>query len=223
MRIIMPILMASLCIVMFSSLGVYADNSSIPDWVKNTAKWWADDQIGESDYISSLQYLINQDIIKIPITEVVATNVNLEDKDRAMSIVVNFSDGIVSKPITLYTFHTFYHFSKNVGTTQLDFSEGLETTPAFTLQSLPSKDKTKLYELVNMYTTAVSKLPFTVTVEIMSGDGTLLQTWDYKSCNIEDYSVFVNNNKENYRFSDTDDAEIRELFVFGCSGFRLNT
>lgn len=38
----------------------------IPDWIKNNAKWWADNQIGDSDFILGIQYLINQGIMKIP-------------------------------------------------------------------------------------------------------------------------------------------------------------
>ncbi|MDC8437928.1 MAG: peptidase, partial [Candidatus Nitrosotenuis sp.] len=36
--------------------------------IKNNAKWWADGTIGDTDFISGIQYLINQKIIKIPPT-----------------------------------------------------------------------------------------------------------------------------------------------------------
>ena len=38
---------------------------NIPDWIKNNAGWWANDQIADSDFISGIQYLINQGIMKI--------------------------------------------------------------------------------------------------------------------------------------------------------------
>ena len=41
---------------------------SIPSWIKNNAGWWADDQIGDSDFVSGIQFLINQGIMKIPAT-----------------------------------------------------------------------------------------------------------------------------------------------------------
>ena len=41
--------------------------SKIPEWVRKTAKWWSLTQISDKDYSSGLQYLINQDIIRIPI------------------------------------------------------------------------------------------------------------------------------------------------------------
>jgi hypothetical protein len=40
----------------------------IPNWVKNNAEWWASEQIGDQAFISSIKYLIEQDIIKIPET-----------------------------------------------------------------------------------------------------------------------------------------------------------
>ena len=38
----------------------------IPEWVKKTAKWWSANQISDRDYLWSLQYLIENDIIIIP-------------------------------------------------------------------------------------------------------------------------------------------------------------
>ena len=37
----------------------------VPVWVKNTAGWWADDKISDSEFITSIQFLIKNNIIKI--------------------------------------------------------------------------------------------------------------------------------------------------------------
>ena len=37
----------------------------VPDWVKNSAGWWADNKITDTEFISSLQFLIKNSIIKI--------------------------------------------------------------------------------------------------------------------------------------------------------------
>ena len=37
----------------------------LPPWIKNNAKWWADETIGDSEFISSVQYLIEKQIIKV--------------------------------------------------------------------------------------------------------------------------------------------------------------
>jgi hypothetical protein len=41
----------------------------IPIWVKNNAGWWADDLIGDSDFVSGIQYLITEEIMTIPTTQ----------------------------------------------------------------------------------------------------------------------------------------------------------
>jgi len=45
-----------------------SDNINIPKWVKNNAGWWADDQIDDSAFVTSLQWLINNDVMEIPDT-----------------------------------------------------------------------------------------------------------------------------------------------------------
>lgn len=37
----------------------------IPDWIKNNAKWWHYDEITDDDFLKGIEYLINQNIIKI--------------------------------------------------------------------------------------------------------------------------------------------------------------
>ncbi len=43
--------------------------TGIPSWVKNAAKWWSEGQIGDSDFIKAMQYLIQQKIIQVPPTQ----------------------------------------------------------------------------------------------------------------------------------------------------------
>jgi len=38
---------------------------TIPSWVKNNAKWWADGLIGDSDFVSGIQYLIKEGMISV--------------------------------------------------------------------------------------------------------------------------------------------------------------
>ena len=46
----------------------YSDTIEIPSWIKSNAKWWADGQINDSDFVQGIQYLIKQGIIIIPKT-----------------------------------------------------------------------------------------------------------------------------------------------------------
>jgi hypothetical protein len=42
---------------------------SIPQWVRNNAKWWHDGTIGDGDFEKGIQYMIQQGIMKIPATQ----------------------------------------------------------------------------------------------------------------------------------------------------------
>lgn len=41
------------------------ENYLIPSWVKNNAKFWSEGQIGDSDFIKGIQYLIDQKILVV--------------------------------------------------------------------------------------------------------------------------------------------------------------
>jgi hypothetical protein len=41
---------------------------SVPDWVKNNAKWWSIDAIPDSEFVDGLEELIDKGVIKIPST-----------------------------------------------------------------------------------------------------------------------------------------------------------
>jgi len=39
------------------------DKEAVPDWIKNNAKWWANEQIDEDEFVNSLKFLIQEGII----------------------------------------------------------------------------------------------------------------------------------------------------------------
>lgn len=43
--------------------------TQIPDWIRKNAEWWAQDAIGDSDFVSGIQYLIKEGIMTIPETK----------------------------------------------------------------------------------------------------------------------------------------------------------
>ena len=51
----------------------------IPDWIRNNAGWWASKQIDDRSFIEGLQYLIKNNIIKIPQT--------VQDSDSDLIII----------------------------------------------------------------------------------------------------------------------------------------
>jgi len=47
-------------------VGVFSfliDMERVPEWVKNNAKWWSEGSIGDSDFVSGIQYLIKEKIM----------------------------------------------------------------------------------------------------------------------------------------------------------------
>ena len=46
--------------------SVYAQDQ-VPDWVKNTAGWWADDTISDIEFINGIQFLVEESIIQVDI------------------------------------------------------------------------------------------------------------------------------------------------------------
>ena len=44
------------------------EKTAIPDWIRNNAEWWAQGLIGDSDFVSGIQYLIKEGIMQIPET-----------------------------------------------------------------------------------------------------------------------------------------------------------
>ena len=49
------------------SAEVIRGESTVPDWVKNTAGWWASEQIPDSAFLQGIQYLIKEGIMIVEI------------------------------------------------------------------------------------------------------------------------------------------------------------
>ena len=47
------------------SVSASADDSSIPEWVKNNALWWAEGKISGQEYLNSVKFLIEKEIIVV--------------------------------------------------------------------------------------------------------------------------------------------------------------
>jgi len=60
---------------------IFPQESSIPEWIKNNAGWWAEGQIDDSAFIQGIQFLVGQGIISLqsntPHTE--EPNINPEE------------------------------------------------------------------------------------------------------------------------------------------------
>ena len=60
------------------------EEKTIPYWIKNNAGWWSDNKIGDNDFISGIEYLINNRIIKLS-----SQNINENSSDAIPSWIKN--------------------------------------------------------------------------------------------------------------------------------------
>ena len=61
---------------LFSNASAQEQSNSIPSWVRNAAKWWSEGQTGDSDFLSAIQYLIDQNVLHISKKSSLSTNQN---------------------------------------------------------------------------------------------------------------------------------------------------
>jgi len=57
---------------------IHPSYKSVPDWVKNNAKWWSEDLIGDIDFINGIEYLLKKQIISVD-NKKVRSKVPIED------------------------------------------------------------------------------------------------------------------------------------------------
>jgi len=65
-KLIDEIINSNLEIVPISQINLDSVSLEIPDWIKNNAGWWAEDQITDSDFTSGIEFMIKEKIIRIP-------------------------------------------------------------------------------------------------------------------------------------------------------------
>ena len=214
------------------SFEASAQQIVIPQWIRSNAKWWSEGNITDTEYVKGLQYLITQGIIQIPnqipnpipTTTVTATNSNLSPNTMAQSFVVHFK--------TTANIMTFNTFSKIGMFGQTEVGPGTPSTdssgpPQFYLESIPTTDKQSYYnfinQLINIATTNSDYPLFDVSIDILAGDGSTIETVHYTQCKISSYYPYVNDFKDTYRFSGQDTSEIRDVSTFSCAKIALTT
>ena len=44
-------------------ITISAESEIVPTWIKNTAGWWADGLVSDSEFVSGLEHLVNNGVI----------------------------------------------------------------------------------------------------------------------------------------------------------------
>ncbi len=70
--------------------------TDIPLWVKNNAMWWHEKQIDDSDFVSGIEYLINEKVITIPETEVTGSISSKEIPDWISNVAGFWSSDLIT-------------------------------------------------------------------------------------------------------------------------------
>jgi hypothetical protein len=66
---------------------------TIPEWVKNNAKWWSDGAIDDNSFATGLEYMIKQGIIVVPTTQSGAQNMDAVIPDWVRNNAAWWADG----------------------------------------------------------------------------------------------------------------------------------
>ncbi len=147
------------------------------------------------------------------------------ENDRAMYFTARFSEGLIKyTEVVKSNFFKFTPFKdQSPSSAQIHPENTLprKTPFRFLLETLPSKENINYYQAIDDYFQVDSPLfkSFDASIDVVTGDGTLLQTWEYRNCDLEDYVVYLQDNVFFDRFQGKSGAEIRERSIFLCGGF----
>lgn len=71
-------------LIFFSVSTVGNAYAQVPEWVKNTAGWWSEGLIEDKDFLKGIEYLLNEEIIKIS-----KVSANAEQSDKIPDWIKN--------------------------------------------------------------------------------------------------------------------------------------
>jgi len=147
------------------------------------------------------------------------------DNDRVKSFVVHFFDGDIRQVRSFNTFATFSPSIDKVDNAYITLTapgNPFGETPQFFLESLPSKDKRGYYNFLSKYINPVrTPEPFDVSIDMITGDGTILLRWNYSDCFLNNYSMKLQESQLRYSFSGQKGSEVLDKTDFGCAGYNL--
>ncbi len=95
-------------------IGLFAfvsaqEESKIPAWIKDTASFWVNDQISDQEFITALQYLIDQKVLVVPSSETQTIVIPADEIPNVETLEIPVSnsdikDKLLSSDLDLLTF-----------------------------------------------------------------------------------------------------------------------
>ena len=159
MKVYLPILVILVVIVPH----VYGETT--PDWVKNTAGWWATDAISETEFVNAIQFLVNEGIINTKtnfssqndVEEFFEKKVSFISMDELMAEIN--SHGLRGPEFNIEKPDDVYRIIAVGGSTT--FGSGVEDNfswPALLGESLNELEPSKKIEVINAGVSAATSL-----------------------------------------------------------------
>ena len=73
------ILAMSIALVLAGLIIPNAFAEDVPEWVKNTAGWWATDAISETEFVNAIEFLVKENIIQVNASQTSGTSQGVPD------------------------------------------------------------------------------------------------------------------------------------------------
>jgi len=143
--------------------------------------------------------------------------------ERAISFSITFEGTDISPAKISNTFSKFV--PANDESRFLSPTNSLDDdTKEFYLESLPSKDKDWYYDLLSQYINpGKTPEPFNISVNVLTGNNSLIQEWNYSECTRSNYELFLDDSFLTFKFHQKWDSEIKDRTFFECVGLSLNS
>ena len=61
----MKTVLLAITLILISGVLIQSSYAVVPDWVKNTAKWYGEDKISEKEFLNAIRYMINNGIMTL--------------------------------------------------------------------------------------------------------------------------------------------------------------
>ena len=67
--------------LMFLFVGMIGSVNAdgVPEWVKNTAGWWATDAISENEFVNAIEFLVNEGVIFVETNSINSNSNRIEN------------------------------------------------------------------------------------------------------------------------------------------------
>ena len=154
MKLILSIILSLFIITTIP--GIYAE--SVPDWVKNTAGWWATDAISEKEFVNAIEFLANEGIIMVESTN------SSKSSESVPDWVKNAAGWWATDAISEKEFVNAIEFLANEGIIQIKSDNNCEENI-----SKFFNDKERIIQTCEKHESNISELiPYQIEIEINS-------------------------------------------------------